>query len=73
MNITDVTPKSAAKPKRVDREMWVILSLNSSDGDTRTEEHDSHEGAQESWDGYNPSDCCYRPIRMFKITYKENE
>lgn len=73
MNITDVTPKTAAKPKRTNKESWVVLSIDTSDGHVLSYSFDTHDEAQGLWDRYDQSEDSYCPIRMFKITYREHE
>jgi hypothetical protein len=67
MKIDDITPKN--RRKVVGEEIWVVVSIDTSDGDVALF-HGSHEDAQAEWDD---ADSSYTTLKMFKITYKENE
>lgn len=72
MIIADCTPK--VKPTNVgpEAEAWVILAIDTSDGTTCSYDYNDEENAMESWRNWDHEDA-YAPIKLFKITYKENE
>lgn len=72
MIITDRTPKSEPKGHGAKAETWCILSIDTDDGTLCADDYSEESLAVEAWKSWDP-DCCYTPIKLFKIEYKEHE